>query len=228
MVMPRSFSSFALSIWSKGVKGLTSGNLSCSTLVIAAVRVVLPWSMWPMVPMLTCGLVRWNFAFATGISSLRSGPPAVGLDYCLLVGLLLLDGLISPCGAGLLAPRLGDDLLGDVRRDLGVRVELHAVVRPALRLAAQVADVAEHLRQRDESLDHAGPGSFLHGLDLTAPAVEVADHLAHVILGRGDLDVHDRLEQDRVRHRGGLLEGHRPGDLEGELRRVHLVVGAVK
>ncbi len=63
--MPRSFSSFALSIWSKGVKGFTSGYLSCSTLVIAAVSVVLPWSMCPMVPMLTCGLVRWNFAFAT-------------------------------------------------------------------------------------------------------------------------------------------------------------------
>src|SRR4030081_516308 len=112
MVIPRSFSSFALSIWSKGVKGFTSGYLSCSTLVIAAVRVVLPWSMWPMVPMLTCGLVRWNFAFATGISSLRSGPPAVGLDYCLLVGCCL-TGLSHR--AGLLAPRLGDDLLGDVR-----------------------------------------------------------------------------------------------------------------
>src|SRR4029077_20825621 len=65
MVIPRSFSSFALSIWSKGVKGLNSGYLSCSTLVIAAVKVVLPWSMCPMVPMLTCGLVRSNFAFAT-------------------------------------------------------------------------------------------------------------------------------------------------------------------
>src|SRR5690348_15118310 len=121
MVMPRSRSSLALSIWSNAMKGLTSGNLSCSTLVIAAVRVVLPWSMCPMVPMLTCGLVRWNFAFATGVSSLRSGPPAVGLDYCFLVGLLL-DGLISPRGAYLLASCLGDDLLGDVRRDLGVGV----------------------------------------------------------------------------------------------------------
>ena len=74
MVMPRSFSSFALSIWSKGVKGLTSGILSCSTLVIAAVSVVLPWSMCPMVPMLTCGLVRWNLAFATGFSSLVLRP----------------------------------------------------------------------------------------------------------------------------------------------------------
>jgi hypothetical protein len=34
--------------------------------------VVLPWSMCPMVPMLTCGLVRSNLAFATGVSSLRS------------------------------------------------------------------------------------------------------------------------------------------------------------
>ena len=45
MVIPRSFSSFALSIWSNALKGLTSGYLSCSTLVIAAVSVVLPWSM---------------------------------------------------------------------------------------------------------------------------------------------------------------------------------------
>ena len=75
-MIPRSFSSFALSIWSKGVKGLTSGILSWSTLVIAAVSVVLPWSICPMVPMLTCGLVRWNLAFATGFSSLVCDPPA--------------------------------------------------------------------------------------------------------------------------------------------------------
>jgi hypothetical protein len=30
-----------------------------------------------MVPMLTCGLVRWNLAFATGFSSLVCDPPAV-------------------------------------------------------------------------------------------------------------------------------------------------------
>jgi hypothetical protein len=33
--------------------------------VIAAVSVVLPWSIWPIVPMLTCGFVRSNFFFAT-------------------------------------------------------------------------------------------------------------------------------------------------------------------
>src|SRR3954463_10738698 len=38
--------------------------LSADTLVRAAVRVVLPWSMWPMVPTLTCGLLRSNFSLA--------------------------------------------------------------------------------------------------------------------------------------------------------------------
>ncbi len=93
MVIPRSRSSFALSIWSNGVKGLTSGNLSCSTLVIAAVSVVLPWSMCPMVPMLTCGFVRSNLAFPTGVSSLRSFPTLVGpgahAGRRLLLGLVL-------------------------------------------------------------------------------------------------------------------------------------------
>src|SRR5262245_16340535 len=38
--------------------------LSAATLVSAAVRVVLPWSTWPIVPTLTCGLLRSNFALA--------------------------------------------------------------------------------------------------------------------------------------------------------------------
>jgi hypothetical protein len=32
--------------------------------VIAEVKVVLPWSMCPMVPMFTCGFDRSNFSFA--------------------------------------------------------------------------------------------------------------------------------------------------------------------
>ena len=43
--MPRAFSSGALSISSNGVYGFTSGIWSCSTLVMAAVSVVFPWSM---------------------------------------------------------------------------------------------------------------------------------------------------------------------------------------
>ena len=38
--------------------------LSAATFVIAAVSVVLPWSMCPMVPTFTCGFERSNFSFA--------------------------------------------------------------------------------------------------------------------------------------------------------------------
>src|SRR6476661_8085995 len=69
IVMPRAFSSGALSIWSNADASLRFGYLSCRTLVIAAVSVVFPWSMCPMVPMLTCGLVRSNLALATGFLS---------------------------------------------------------------------------------------------------------------------------------------------------------------
>ena len=56
MVMPRTTSSGARSIRSNGTYAAVPR--SARTLVIAAVRVVLPWSTWPIVPMLRCGLVR--------------------------------------------------------------------------------------------------------------------------------------------------------------------------
>ena len=47
------------------VVGLGLAAETCdSTVVIAAVSVVLPWSTWPIVPTLTCGLVRSNLLFA--------------------------------------------------------------------------------------------------------------------------------------------------------------------
>ena len=64
MVIPRSRSSGALSIESKA--RYSASPFRARYLVIAAVRVVLPWSMWPIVPMLTCGLVRSNFFLAIG------------------------------------------------------------------------------------------------------------------------------------------------------------------
>src|SRR3954471_6124021 len=108
--MPRAFSSGALSIESKADASLRFGYLSCRTLVIAAVSVVFPWSMCPMVPMLTCGLVRSNLALATGFLSswLRR--------WCVLWGLAGSARVVP----GLLARGLRDDLLGDVCRDLRV------------------------------------------------------------------------------------------------------------
>src|SRR3954470_23271023 len=63
MVIPRSRSSGALSIESNE-RNLMFGLCFDNTLVIAAVRVVLSWSMCPIVPTFTCGFVRSNFSFA--------------------------------------------------------------------------------------------------------------------------------------------------------------------
>src|SRR5215213_11825816 len=67
--MPRSRSSGALSIVSKA--RYSASPLRARYLVIAAVSDVLPWSMWPIVPMFTCGFVRSNFFLATGPVSLH-------------------------------------------------------------------------------------------------------------------------------------------------------------
>src|SRR6476660_4132255 len=63
--MPRSRSSGALSIWSNAT--VCARPFFAWIAVIAAVRVVLPWSTWPMVPTFTCGFVRSNLFFATGV-----------------------------------------------------------------------------------------------------------------------------------------------------------------
>src|SRR5437867_12224445 len=63
--MPRAFSSGALSIVSNA--RYCASPFRARYFVIAAVRDVLPWSTWPIVPTLTCGLVRSNFCLAIGV-----------------------------------------------------------------------------------------------------------------------------------------------------------------
>src|SRR3954467_3086657 len=118
-----------------------------------------------MVPMLTCGLVRSNFAFATVVllRTICVTPYNQGRTWRCWGGFRwkrLRDGPQS-LPAGLL-----DDLLGNGLGDLCVGVELHGEARATLRLGAQVADVAEHLGQRDEALDDLGAADVLHAQDL--------------------------------------------------------------
>src|SRR6476661_4694192 len=112
--MPRAFSSGAASISSYFLA--SPPNLADSTVAIAAVSVVLPWSTWPIVPTFTCGLVRSNLPFAI-FSFLQKN-----------------DFLSMVCGSGpLLADRtrfvllrLGADHgLGHVLRSFSVVLEFH-------------------------------------------------------------------------------------------------------
>jgi len=58
IVIPLSFSSGALSILSNALK--LARPLSARTFVIADVKVVLPWSTWPIVPIFKCSLFLTN------------------------------------------------------------------------------------------------------------------------------------------------------------------------
>src|SRR3954453_21923144 len=144
--MPRSRSSGALSIVSKA--RYSASPFKARYLVIAAVRLVLPWSMWPIVPMFTCGLVRSNFFLAILLTAPGS------------------------CPSGRLDLRLLDELRGQAGRDLGVMTELHRRRRPALAHRPQVRDVPEHLGERHECAHDLGAAARLHTLDLAAAAVE--------------------------------------------------------
>src|SRR5438045_7694970 len=113
MVIPRSRSSGALSIWSYA-RNLAKFFLA-STLVIAAVSVVLPWSTCPIVPTFTCGFVRSNLPFAIVVPYSRAGPVRTGTF-----------GELS--GRSLLV----DDRVGHALRRFRVVLEFHGVRRSSL------------------------------------------------------------------------------------------------
>src|SRR6516165_4476532 len=77
MVIPRSRSSGALSIWSYAVNW--ASPCFDSTLVIAAVSVVFPWSTCPIVPTFTWGFVLSNFSLL--ILLLDEWSPFPGLNW---------------------------------------------------------------------------------------------------------------------------------------------------
>src|SRR5579885_676494 len=189
--MPRSRSSGALSIWSKAVNW--ASLRAASTLVIAAVRVVLPWSIWPIVPTFACGLVRSNLALPMVF------PPKLGRYLSLQY---------SGARASLLAFGIArGKFLENVLRHGFVCPELHRVVGASLRHRTQSCRISEHVGQRNARLDHLGAGAAFHVQDLSAPRVEVADHVAHEFLRRHHFHIHHRLQQDRIGLLACLLEG---------------------
>src|SRR3954469_15631697 len=177
-----------------------------------------------MVPTLTCGLSRSNFSLATAFAPVFRSLCAGGLAN---QGKLSQSFLSVRLGGDRLAGAVLDDLLGDVGRDLVVALELHRVRRAPLRVGAQVGRVAEHLAERDVGADRQRVAAPLLALEAPAPAAEVADDVAEEVLGGHDLDLEHLLAQDGLRAARRLVEGERPGDLEGDLRRVRVVVLAV-
>src|ERR687893_2162534 len=121
--------------------------------------------------------------------------------------------------------------LGYLSRDalghLGIVIELHSERRAALRLAPDGRRVTEHLGERDHRPDDLPAAARVHALDLAAPARKVAHDVAHELLRYDYLDVHDRLQQDRVGSLETLLDRHATRDLERHLRGVDVMVRAI-
>src|SRR4051812_41984674 len=133
--MPRAFSSGALSIWSYAV--YVAPPVSASTFVIAAVSDVFPWSTWPIVPTLQCGLSRLNFSLPMAHSvrwQMRFYLTARGIRARVL---------LFP--AGVSAGHLRLDLVRNVVGDLFVMVELHRELGAALAHGPQRIDVTKHI-----------------------------------------------------------------------------------
>src|SRR3546814_1784086 len=108
------------------------------------------------------------------------------------------------------------DRLGDVRRRFRVVVELHRERGAALRHRAQRGRVAEHLAQRQLRIDDLARRTVVLALQDAATTADVAHHVTEIVFGGDDLDLHDRLEQDRAGLVEAFLEAHRAGDLRSE------------
>src|SRR5262249_11906516 len=136
----------------------------------------------------------------------RRGPAPPSLEG---PGLVDLRPIAIRRGAWSLGPDLReglgllDDLLLEPRGDLLILEELHAEAPLALGRAAEVVRVAEHLGERDLGDDYRVARPRL-GAEDDAPLRGQGAGDRPLELGRDlDLDLHDRLEQDRL----GLLEG---------------------
>src|SRR5215471_20083067 len=197
MVMPRARSSGALSI-SANDTYLLALFFMPSTLVIAAVKVVLPWSTCPMVPTFTCGLVRSKIFLA-----------------------------MCPGPSPLACARLRGDSCSDIPRYGLVVRELHRVRGAPLRHAAQVGRIAEHLGERHLGPHDLGLAARLHAFDLPAAAIQIAHHVTQELVRGRDLHLHHGLEELWIRFSQGGARRLRAGHLEGHLVGVDLVVRTI-
>src|SRR5690606_34829266 len=108
-----------------------------------------------------------------------------------------------------LLPGCVDDPLHLRLRQLLVGGEAARVCRAPLGEGAQRGRILVHLRLWHERLDGLQATGRFDAENSTPPLVQVTDHVAQVLVGSTDLDLEDRLENDRTRVGGCLLESHR-------------------
>ena len=156
-----------------------------------------------MVPMLQCGFVLSNLAFAI-LNVLLNNLRLYGisliffisgyLDYIsnlrYLQAYLLFD-------LQLISLSHSRDFLLYGLRNLLIFLEEHGVVTTSLSLGTKVGGISEHLSQRNICLYDLTAAEIIHTLDTATTGVDITDDIAHVFLRHGNLYLHDRLKQYR-------------------------------
>src|ERR1700686_430660 len=87
--------------------------------------------------------------------------------------------------------------------------------------------VPEHLRQRDDGLDHLRTGAVLHAFDPPATRTQVAHDGPGVIFRRNHFHRHHRLQNYRTRLARRFLKRHRTGNFERHFVKIDIVIAAV-
>ena len=104
---------------------------------------------------------------------------------------------------------------------------LHAVLATALSAGTHGSSITEHLAQRYESINLLYAASVFDALDLSTTGVQVADNVAHVLLGNDNGNLHDRLHNNGACLSHSFLECHRTGNLKCHFGGVDLVVRTI-
>src|SRR5580692_2736473 len=115
--------------------------------------------MWPIVPILMCGLLRSNFSFAI----LRSQTPLFRL-----LGYFSLDP--------------ANDFLGQVLGHFLVPGEVHGETSAALRARTKIGRITEHFAQRDTGFDDLRSTLNCRTFETPAAGNQVAVYRSHVLL----------------------------------------------
>src|ERR1700674_2594025 len=119
-----------------------------------------------------------------------------------------------------------DHLLGDRRRHFVIMMEAGLERSTPGSERAQVGRVLQNFRHRHQRFDHLRVTLGFHAEHPATARVEVADHVAHAIVGTTHVNRHHWFEQNRPGLFQRILETHRGRYLKGHVRRIDIVIAA--
>src|SRR5271157_4931 len=100
---------------------------------------------------------------------------------------------------------------------------LHRTRGASLAQTTHGIGIAEKTCQGGMGLDYGAVAATLCASDNCPSLLEVADNVAQILVGHGDLDVHDRLQEHDARIAEPLVEGIGSGQAEGQFAGLRLV-----